>query len=230
QQVRQKIAEVQERGNYPILVGGSGLYVRAALDVLEFPETDPQVRARLEAELAATGPGALHTRLAVVDPASAARVKDERRLIRALEVFEVTGRPFSSFMPTRTYYQPALQIGLEGDRSQLHERLHQRVVKMAEIGLLDEVAHLEAKGLREGKTASRAIGYREFLRALDADRGELPSGQTYSIEAAIEDTVIATRQFARRQITWFRADPRVTWFNWADKGMLELALATVRGK
>lgn len=145
QQVRQRIAEIQGRGRYPIVVGGSGLYVRAALDVLEFPETDPAVRAALEDELKAKGPGVLHARLLQVDPESAARVKDDRRLVRALEVYQVTGRPFSSFMPTRQYVQPSLQIGLNGDRAQLHERLHERVVLMEKAGLLAEVETLEAR-------------------------------------------------------------------------------------
>ena len=228
-QARATFDEIRARGNYPILVGGSGLYVRAALDVLEFPETDPAVRARLEAELAASGPGPLLQRLRAVDPESAERVKDDRRLVRALEVFEVTGRPFSSFMPTRTYHQPALQIGLNGDRAQLHQRLHQRVVAMEEAGLLAEVEALESRGLRRGKTAPVAIGYREFLKVLDASRGLLPAGEEYSVAQAVEDTVTATRQFARRQLTWFRADERVHWLDWSSPDLLTEALAIIKG-
>ncbi|WP_237212099.1 tRNA (adenosine(37)-N6)-dimethylallyltransferase MiaA [Rothia nasimurium] len=226
-QARAIFDEIRARGNYPILVGGSGLYVRAALDVLEFPATDPAVRARLEAELAASGPGPLLQRLRTVDPESAERVKDDRRLVRALEVFEVTGRPFSSFMPTRTYHQPALQIGLNGDRAQLHQRLHERVVAMEEAGLLAEVEALEAQGLRQGKTAPAAIGYREFLKVLDATRGHLPDGQEYSVTQAVDDTVTATRQFARRQLTWFRADHRVHWLDWSSPTLLDEALALI---
>ena len=228
-QARAIFDEIRARGNYPILVGGSGLYVRAALDVLEFPDTDPAVRARLEAELAASGPGPLLERLRAVDPESAKRVKDDRRLVRALEVFEVTGRPFSSFMPTRTYHQPALQIGLNGDRAQLHQRLYERVVAMEEAGLLAEVEALEAQGLRQGKTAPAAIGYREFLKVLDAARGLLPAGEEYSVAQAVDDTVTATRQFARRQLTWFRADKRVHWLDWSSPTLLEEALALVNG-
>ncbi|WHS49884.1 tRNA (adenosine(37)-N6)-dimethylallyltransferase MiaA [Rothia sp. SD9660Na] len=228
-QARAIFDEIRARGNYPILVGGSGLYVRAALDVLEFPDTDPAVRARLEAELAASGPGPLLERLRAVDPESAKRVKDDRRLVRALEVFEVTGRPFSSFMPTRTYFQPALQIGLNGDRAQLHQRLYERVVAMEEAGLLAEVEALEAQGLRQGKTAPAAIGYREFLKVLDAARGLLPAGEEYSVAQAVDDTVTATRQFARRQLTWFRADKRVHWLDWSSPILLEEALALVNG-
>lgn len=226
-QARQLFDEIRDRGKYPILVGGSGLYVRAALDILEFPETDPAVRARLEAELAQEGPGILLDRLREFDPVSAERVKDDRRLVRALEVYEVTGRPFSSFMPTRTYYRSALQIGLNGDRAELHQRLHDRVLTMKQQGLLEEVERLEARGLRQGKTASAAIGYREFLKALDASRGMLPDGQTYTVDLAVEDTVTATRQFARRQVTWFRADPRVYWLDWSDPHKLDLALAHI---
>lgn len=217
---RQVFEQIRARGHYPILVGGSGLYVRAALDVLDFPGTDRAVRSRLEAELASSGSGPLLERLRAVDPESAERVKDDRRLVRALEVFEVTGRPFSSFMPTRTYFQPAVQIGLRGERAQLHARLADRVLAMEASGLLAEVEALEARGLRQGKTASAAIGYREFLRALDASRGALPAGQTYSVEQAVEDTTVATRQFARRQITWFGADDRVTWFDWGNSDLL----------
>ncbi|MGV3016449.1 tRNA (adenosine(37)-N6)-dimethylallyltransferase MiaA [Rothia sp. 88186D007BW] len=226
-QARQVFDEIRARGHYPILVGGSGLYVRAALDVLDFPETDPAVRARLEAELAGSGPGPLLERLGQVDPVSADRVKDDRRLVRALEVFEVTGRPFSSFMPTRTYCQPALQIGLNGDRAQLHQRLHERVLAMEEAGLLAEVQALEAQGLRQGKTAPAAIGYREFLKVLDAARGALPAGEDYSVAQAVEDTVTATRQFARRQLTWFRADERVHWLDWSSPTLRDEALAIV---
>lgn len=228
EQVRQVIADVQGRGLYPILVGGSGLYVRAALDVLEFPDTDPAVRAQLEERARQEGIGALHTQLAQVDPESAERLKDDRRIIRALEVYQVTGRPFSSFMPRRQYVQPTLQIGLNGDRADLHSRLHQRVVCMEERGLLAEVEQLETLGLRQGKTAPAAIGYREFLKLLDAHRGVLGPDEDYSTDQAIEDTVTATRQFARRQITWFRADPRVTWLNWADPQTIEKALALIK--
>ncbi|MBM7051283.1 MULTISPECIES: tRNA (adenosine(37)-N6)-dimethylallyltransferase MiaA [unclassified Rothia (in: high G+C Gram-positive bacteria)] len=225
-QARALCEEVRARGHYPILVGGSGLYVRAVLDVLEFPETDPAVRVRLEEELATSGRGVLLARLAEVDPESASRVKDDRRLVRALEVYEVTGRTFTSFMPRREYVTETVQIGLNGDRAQLHERLHRRVELMDALGLLDEVSSLEKRGLREGKTASRAIGYREYLRLLDAQRG-VPEATGYTREQAIEDTVTATRQFARRQITWFNADDRVNWLDWADADLRAQALARV---
>lgn len=203
-EARKKFEEIRSRGAVPILVGGSGLYVRAALDEIDFPPTDPEVRQRLELEAREHGRGGLARRLADVDPVSAARNLDDRRMIRALEVYEISGKPFSSYMPERRYHAPAVQIGLNLDRALLHERLEDRVAKMLEFGLLDEVRRLDAAGLREGKTASRAIGYAQFLAVLDGTMNET--------EAA-EKTVIATRQFARRQVTWFNADDRVQWFN-----------------
>jgi tRNA dimethylallyltransferase len=216
QQARALIAEIHGRGKRAILAGGSGLYVRAALDVLEFPGTDPAIRRRLEAELEAAGPAPLRKRLESVDPVSAGRLGDARRLVRALEVFELSGRPFSSFMPTREYFRPAVQIGLEVDRELLRERLARRVHTMVDRGLLEEVRQLDATGLRRGKTAPRALGYAQFLRVLD--------GET-DVEQAAEDTIVATRQFARRQLTWFRADPRITWLGWQDPELLAQAAA-----
>ena len=218
-QARETIDDIQQRGKRAILAGGSGLYVRAALDVLEFPGTDPALRARLEAEHAELGTEALLARLRTVDPASAARVSDARRIIRALEVHELTGRPFSSFMPRREYHQPAIQLGLSVDREVLRDKLAARVHQMVEDGLLDEVRMLDASGLRRGKTASRALGYSQFLRVLDG-------GST--VEAAAEETIVATRQFARRQLTWFRADPRIAWLDWQDPELLGKAVELAR--
>ena len=222
---REVIADITSRGKYPILVGGSGLYVRAALDKLELPGTDPAVRARLEEESKTYGIGALRARLADVDSDSAAKLNDERRIIRALEVYEVTGRPFSAFMPTREYVSDTLQIGLNMDRARLHERLHDRVVSMEKAGLLAEVEQLADRGLRQGKTASRAIGYAQFLRALEAQTSG--ADQRYTVAQAIEDTTVATRQFARRQLTWFRADPRVHWFDAESPTLLEDTLTLI---
>ncbi len=216
---REAFESIRERGAVPILVGGSGLYVRAALDEIDFPPTDANVRRRIEAEAAATGIGSLAERLAAVDPISAARNLDDRRLIRALEVHEISGKPFSSFMPRRKYHAPAIQIGLDMDRTLLHARLVSRVGTMVELGLLDEVRRLDREGLREGKTASRAIGYAQFLAALDG---------TMSFKEATEKTVIATRQFARRQVTWFGADKRVSWFNPVSDSMMPGVLARIK--
>ncbi|WP_066285958.1 tRNA (adenosine(37)-N6)-dimethylallyltransferase MiaA [Arthrobacter sp. B6] len=219
QQARAVIEDIQERGKRAILAGGSGLYVRAALDVLEFPGTDPAVRSQLEADYAAQGAGPLLARLRDVDPVSAGRVSDARRIIRALEVQQLTGRPFSSFMPRREYFQPAVQIGLAVDRDQLRERLAQRVQGMVDKGLLEEVRRLDAAGLRRGKTAPRALGYSQFLKVLDG-------GAT--VEEAAEETIVATRQFARRQLTWFRADPRISWLDWQDPELEAHAVALCR--
>ncbi|NHW49040.1 tRNA (adenosine(37)-N6)-dimethylallyltransferase MiaA [Paenarthrobacter sp. MSM-2-10-13] len=215
---RAAITDIHSRGKRAILVGGSGLYVRAALDVLEFPGTDPELRRHLEEEYETQGLAPLRARLEEVDPVSAARLGDARRVIRALEVHGLTGRPFSSFMPQREYFQPALQIGLEVDREQLRHRLALRVHRMVEGGLRQEVERLEAIGLRKGKTASRALGYSQFLKVLD---GEL------STDAAAEETIVATRQFARRQLTWFRGDPRITWLDWQDQELVEKAVEAV---
>ena len=218
-QARTVIADIHGRGKRAILAGGSGLYVRAVLDILEFPGTDPDIRRRLEAELEAAGPAPLRERLEAVDPVSAGRLGDARRIIRALEVFELTGRPFSSFMPAREYFQPAIQIGLDVDRELLRDRLASRVHAMVARGLLEEVRRLDSAGLRHGKTASRALGYAQFLRVLDGGSG---------LAQATDETIIATRQFARRQLTWFRADPRVHWLDWQDPELVARAAALCR--
>jgi tRNA dimethylallyltransferase len=199
-------------------VGGSGLYVRAALDRLDFPGTDPDVRARLEADLAADGPAALHHRLAEVDPAAAATIlpSNGRKLVRALEVVEITGGPFIATLPEPSYDVPAVQFGLTLPRPVLDERIEARVDRMWQLGLVDEVRGLAARGLREGRTASRALGYAQVLRHLD---GELTEAQ------ARDETVRATRRFARRQESWFRRDPRVVWLAADDPGLVDLALS-----
>jgi tRNA dimethylallyltransferase len=216
EQARTAIADIHARGKRAILAGGSGLYVRAALDVLEFPGTDPRLRQQLEEDLAGQGSAALLARLRAVDPVSAGRLADDRRIIRALEVHQLTGRPFSSFMPQREYFQPAVQIGLSVDRDQLRGRLAARVHRMVENGLPAEVERLETRGLRQGKTAPRALGYSQFLRVLDGDS---------TLPEAAEETIVATRQFARRQLTWFRADPRINWLDWQDPDLTSRAAA-----
>ncbi len=147
------------------------------------------------------------------------RLGDARRIIRSLEVFELTGRPFSSFMPTREYFAPAVQIGLDVDRDVLRERLARRVHAMVENGLLAEVRRLDAAGLRSGRTAPRALGYAQFLSVLDGD---------LDVDQAAEATIVATRQFARRQLTWFRADPRITWLDWEDPQLVARSAALCR--
>ncbi|ADX72620.1 tRNA isopentenyltransferase MiaA [Pseudarthrobacter phenanthrenivorans Sphe3] len=219
QQAREAVSDIHSRGKRAVLAGGSGLYIRAALDVLEFPGTDPALRRELEADLAAHGQAVLLERLRQVDPESAGRVSDDRRIIRALEVYQLTGRPFSSFMPQREYFQPAVQIGLTVDRAQLRERLALRVHRMVGNGLPAEVERLESEGLRQGKTASRALGYAQFLKVLDGEA---------TVAEAAEETIVATRQFARRQLTWFRADPRIHWLDWQDPALVAQAAALSR--
>jgi tRNA dimethylallyltransferase len=201
---RSLIDEIHGRGRVPLLVGGSGLYVRAALDQLEFPGTDPAVRARLEAELAADGPAPLYERLRERDPAAAAAIlpSNGRRIVRALEVIELSGGSFTATMPERRYAYDAVQIGLAVPRPDLDERIAVRVERMWAAGFVDEVRALERAGLRAGATASRALGYAQVLRHLAGEWTE---------EQAKDQTIRATRRFARRQESWFRRDPRVQW-------------------
>jgi len=208
---RAAIDEITARGRVPVLVGGSGLYIRAALDDLDFPRTDRGIRARLESELAELGPASLHARLAALDPAAAAAIlaSNGRRIVRALEVIEITGRPFTATMPAYEHSRPAVQIGLTLPRPELDTRIAARVEAMWQSGFEAEVRALAAAGLRDGRTASRALGYQQMLRHLD---GEL------TLEAAREETVRATRRFARRQESWFRRDPRVRWVDASKPG------------
>jgi tRNA dimethylallyltransferase len=217
---RDAIGSIQRRGRVPILAGGSGLYVRAALDPLEFPGTDPGLRVRLEAELAERGPADLHARLAAIDPAAAAAIlpSNGRRIVRALEVIELSGRPFAAAMPEYESVYPAVQIGLGVDRAELDRRIADRTERMFAAGLVEEVAGLAAAGLREGRTASRALGYAQVLRFLDGH---------YPLAEARAQTILATRRFARRQESWFRRDPRVTWLAANADDLLVQALATI---
>lgn len=203
---RSAIDEIMARGRVPILVGGSGLYVRAALDDLDFPGTDVGTRARLEDELARLGPDAMHARLAALDPAAAGAILpgNGRRIVRALEVIEISGSPFTATLPAYQENRPAVQIGLTLPRPELDRRIAARVDRMWQAGLEDEVRSLVKRGLREGKTASRALGYQQLLRYLDGE---------WTLDQARLETIKATRRFARRQESWFRRDPRVTWLD-----------------
>jgi tRNA dimethylallyltransferase len=218
---RADFAAIQGRGHHPVLAGGSGLYVRAALDVLEIPPTDPDVRARLEAEAASAGTAATFARLQRLDPDAARAMEpgNVRRLVRALEVIELTGRPFSATMPTRTFVQPTVMIGLRMPRARLDERIAARVRRMWEQGLVAEVRQLESRGLREGRTASRALGYAQALAEID---GTLTPAQ------AQEQTTALTRRFARRQESWFNPDPRIAWLDALAPDVSEQAVALVR--
>jgi tRNA dimethylallyltransferase len=206
---RAAIDDIIARGHVPVLVGGSGLYVRAALDDLNFYGTDPGIRTRLESELAEAGAAGLHARLATLDPAAAAAIlpSNGRRIVRALEVIELTGGPFTATMPAYEQARPgpqAVQLGLALPRPELDQRIAARVEAMWQAGFEAEVKDLVHAGLRDGRTASRALGYQQMLRHLD---GEL------TLDEARQETVRATRRFARRQESWFRRDPRVRWLD-----------------
>jgi tRNA dimethylallyltransferase len=216
---RSAIDDCRDRGVNPVVVGGSALYIRAILDRFEFPGTDAVLRARLESELAAHGPRLLHRRLREVDPQSAESIlpTNGRRIVRALEVVELTGRPFQASLPPTEYaYDQVVQIGLRMPRPVLNQRIEDRVKDMWKAGLVDEVRALEHAGLREGRTASRALGYAQVLRFLAGDCTE---------EEARLDTLRATRRFTRRQDSWFRRDPRIDWLAHDDTALTEDALA-----
>jgi len=201
---RADLADIHTRGHRAVLVGGSGLYVRAVLDRLEIPPTDPALRALLQAELDLAGPATLHDRLTELDPQAAAAIhpSNGRRVVRALEVIELTGRPYSATMPRREYLLPTHMIGLSVERAQLDERIERRVRRMWQDGLLAEVEALLGQALRDGRTASRALGYSQAIGHLDG---------ALSATAAQDETVSATRRLARRQESWFGADARVGW-------------------
>ncbi len=216
---RAVIAEIHGRGRVPILVGGSGLYLRGALDRLEFPGESPEIRARLYGELAGTGPGPLHTRLAALDPAAAAAIlpTNGRRIVRALEVIELTGRPFTATMPGFDSIYNCVHIGL--DRDDLDDRVALRVGRMMAAGFLEEVRALLPAGLRASPTAGKALGYAQLLDCLD-DAGAI----RHDPEQAVAATVRATRRFVRRQRSWFRRDPRVRWLDAACADLTTSAL------
>lgn len=201
-QARRTIADILSRGALPILVGGSGLYIRAVLDDLRFPGTDPQLRARLQADLDELGAAELHARLARIDPSAAASIlaSNGRRIVRALEVIELSGGPFTAELPPPRPVYRQLEIGLDDERAELDRRLADRVDVMWRLGLVDEVRHLA--GLPGSPTASRALGYAQVLAML--------AGQ-FDEQSARERTVAATRKFARRQRSWFRRDGGIRW-------------------
>ncbi len=217
---RAAVDDIAARGKVPLLVGGSGLYVRAVLEEFEFPGTDAAIRARLEEELAAVGPAPLFDRLRSADPAAAERILpgNGRRIVRALEVIELTGAPFTAALPAPTPFYDSVQLGVDRDTAELDERIRTRVDLMWAAGLLDEVRTLAGRGLREGRTASRALGYQQALAELD---GSLTG------EQAREETTRATRRFVRRQRSWFRRDARIAWLDAADERLADTALAAL---
>ncbi|MEV6875015.1 tRNA (adenosine(37)-N6)-dimethylallyltransferase MiaA [Amycolatopsis sp. NPDC051128] len=218
---RAEIERLLADGRVPVLTGGSGLYVQAVLDDLRFPGTDPAVRARLDAEAAELGTPALYTRLGERDPAAAAAIlpTNTRRIVRALEVIEITGEPFSANLPKPgpARYGTVL-VGVDREPAELDERVDERVRRMFAAGLVDEVRGLLARGLREGRTASQALGYQQVLAELDGEG---------DFEAAAAATAQATRRFVRRQRSWFRRDKRIHWFDGADPGLAARVLDTL---
>lgn len=208
-------------GRVPVLTGGSGLYVQAVLDDLRFPGTDPAVRARLDAEAAEAGTATLYTRLGERDPAAAAAIlpSNTRRIVRALEVIEITGQPFSANLPKPGPARyDTFMIGVDRDATELDERVDLRVTRMFEAGLVDEVRALLDRGLRDGKTASRALGYQQVIAELDGEG---------DFEAAAAATAQATRRFVRKQRSWFRRDGRITWFDGAGDRLAADVLETL---
>ena len=214
---REAIADCQARGVTPVVVGGSSLYIRAVIDRLDFPGTDADVRGRWEAELASRGAEVLHALLAERDPDAAAQIlpSNGRRIVRALEVIELTGEPFVAVLPPyESIYPDVTLIGLDVPRDVLDARIADRVDRMWAAGFVDEVRALLASGLPDGPTASRALGYRQILQFLD---GEITDDE------ARDATIAGTRAFARRQDRLFRKDPRITWLAYDDPALVDAA-------
>jgi tRNA dimethylallyltransferase len=216
---RERVETLLAAGKVPVLAGGSGLYVQAVLDDLRFPGTEPAVRARLDEEAEAVGAERLHRRLAEVDPEAAAAIlpSNVRRIVRALEVIEITGRPFSANLPqSGPARYGTVMIGVDREVAQLDARVDLRVERMFAAGLVDEVAALAERGLRRGKTASRALGYQQVLAAMDDDG---------DFDAAASATAQATRRFVRKQRSWFRRDKRIHWFDGAEEHLADRILS-----
>lgn len=203
---RAAVDQLRADGKTAVIVGGTGLYIKAIIDEMNFPETDPALRKKLEDEAEVLGTAELYSRLRVLDPEAADAIEpaNTRRVIRALEVIEVTGKPYSANLPgdTSLRYPDALHIGLAMERSSLAPRIEARVQRMFDQGLVDEVKTLITQGLLFGATAQRAIGYAQVISMINGDISEAQ---------AIEETIVATRQYVRRQETWFKRDQRIQW-------------------
>jgi tRNA dimethylallyltransferase len=205
---RQSVTQIHGRGKNAIIVGGTGLYIKSILDDLNFPDTDADVRQKLTEEAKEFGIVQLFQRLELLDPAAAAAIdrQNERRVIRALEVIEITGKPFTANLPREdsSLYPDALQFGLVMDRAELGERVEARVDRMWESGFVDEVDRLISEGITEATTARRALGYSQIIAMRSGEITE---------DLAIEETKRATRQYVRRQETWFSRDARIKWIS-----------------
>jgi tRNA dimethylallyltransferase len=220
QRARAEVDRLRAAGVVPLLVGGSGLYVRAVLDELDIPGTDPVVRARLTGELEAQGAAVLHARLAALDPAAATAIlpSNSRRVVRALEVIELTGQPFTATLPAPRPHYPAITVGLDREPDELDDRVARRVDAMWAAGFVEEVAALADDGLRDGPTASRALGYAQVLQQFDG---------VLTAQEARERTITTTRRFVRRQRSWFRRDAGTVWFDAARPDLLDVVLGLV---
>jgi tRNA dimethylallyltransferase len=218
---RKAIDELMNIGKAVVVVGGTGLYIKSILDELNFPDTNPEVRARLGEEAERIGGDAMHERLGKLDPAAAAAIPKEniRRVVRALEVIEITGKPFTANLPRAGafYYPRAMQFGLVMDRDDLKERIDKRVDQMWEAGFVDEVRSLMDEGITSGKTAKAALGYSQIIEYLEGRISE---------REACEETKRATRAYARRQETWFSRDERIKWLKGGTKERLEAILSS----
>ena len=220
-EARKVITDLIEQGTLPIVVGGSMLYIAALINTFEFPGRDEALRAQLEQDLLDLGPAAMHKRLELLDETAASRIEPQngRRIVRALEIVMITGEPFAASLPDQfESFLPVLEIGLNSAREHLVERLAQRVRDMWSAGLVDEVKGLEDKGIRDSKTASQAIGYSQALASIDGRLTE---------EEAIAETILLTQRYARRQMSWFRRDPRIHWFDYQDENLLDEVMSLV---
>jgi tRNA dimethylallyltransferase len=214
-EARKVITDLIEQGILPIVVGGSMLYIAALINTFEFPGRDEALRAQLEQDLIDLGPAAMHKRLELLDETAASRIEPQngRRIVRALEIVMITGEPFAASLPDQfESFLPVLEIGLNSAREHLVERLAQRVKDMWAAGLVDEVRALEDKGIRDSKTASQAIGYSQALASIDGRLTE---------DEAIAETILLTQRYARRQMSWFRRDPRIHWFDYQSEDLMK---------
>ena len=215
-EARKVISDLIGQGILPIVVGGSMLYIAALINTFEFPGRDEALRAQLEQDLIDLGPVAMHKRLELLDETAASRIEPQngRRIVRALEIVMITGEPFAASLPDQfESFLPVLEIGLNSAREHLVERLAQRVRDMWSSGLVDEVKGLVDKGIRDSKTASQAIGYSQALASIDGRLTE---------EEAIAETILLTQRYARRQMSWFRRDPRIHWFDYQSEDLVKV--------
>ena len=220
-EARKVISDLIGQGILPIVVGGSMLYIAALINTFEFPGRDEALRAQLEQDLIDLGPQAMHKRLELLDETAASRIEPQngRRIVRALEIVMITGEPFAASLPDQfESFLPVLEIGLNSAREHLVERLAQRVRDMWSQGLVDEVKGLVDKGIRDSKTASQAIGYSQALASIDGRLTE---------DEAIAETILLTQRYARRQMSWFRRDPRIHWFDYQSEDLVKEVMELV---